>query len=164
MDITIVLASKNEKEILRNLLEKYLYEFSQYDDADVNDIGFYGYDYLDYYWTENNENRFAYFIKVDKKLAGFFMIREHTNYEMAEFFVMNKYRRLGVGTYVMKFIFNKYTGKWQIGYTPRNKIAKIFWNKIVEKYTNGKYTLVKDNPKHKYKDNTLGEELIFEIK
>ena len=35
MDIKIELVKKEEKEILRNLLEKYNYEFSQYDDKDV---------------------------------------------------------------------------------------------------------------------------------
>ena len=41
--------------------------------GDVNDDGAYGYRYLDHYWTE--EGRYAYFIKVSGKLAGFVMIR-----------------------------------------------------------------------------------------
>ena len=35
MDIVIEPVKKEEKEILRNLLEKYNYEFSQYDKRDV---------------------------------------------------------------------------------------------------------------------------------
>lgn len=50
----------DEKEILRNLLEKYDYEFSQWDKQDVNNLGLYGYQYLDHYWTE--DKRWAYFI------------------------------------------------------------------------------------------------------
>ena len=34
---------KEEKEILRNLLEKYGYELSQYFNNDVNDLGLYGF-------------------------------------------------------------------------------------------------------------------------
>jgi predicted acetyltransferase len=90
MDISITPVSKDEKEILKNLLEIYNYEFSQYEDTDVNNIGLYGYTYLDHYWTE--ENRFAYFIKVDKKLAGFVMINGYgdikeieTKYSMGNF-------------------------------------------------------------------------------
>jgi predicted acetyltransferase len=89
MNISIMPVSKDEKEILRNLLEKYNYEFSQYENTDVNDLGLYGYDWLDIYWTE--ENRFAYFIKIDNKLAGFVMISDYkeikieTNYSMSEF-------------------------------------------------------------------------------
>ena len=77
-------------------VEKYDYEFSQYDQRDVNHLGLYGYDYLDYYWTE--ADRWAFFIKVDQKLAGFVMINTYreveveSRYSMAEFFVMHKYR------------------------------------------------------------------------
>jgi predicted acetyltransferase len=166
MNISIELVSKDEKEILKNLLEKYNYEFSQYEDTDVNNLGLYGYKYLDHYWTE--ENRFAFFIKVNDKLAGFIMINDHgdikieTKYSMGEFFVMYKYRKMGVGSYAVKYIFDKYKGKWQIAYTPRNIIAKNFLNKVIEKYTNGKYKIIKDSIEAKYKDGTTGEVLIFE--
>ena len=168
MNITISMVSKDEEEILKNLLEKYNYEFSLYEDTDVNNIGLYGYKYLDHYWTE--DGRVAYFIKVNNKLAGFFMIRDQQDnksekiHTIAEFFVMYKYRKIGIGTYAMEYIFKNFKGKWQIGYTPRNKTAKIFWNKIVGKYTNGKYEIIKDNDKYTYKDGTIGEELVFEIK
>jgi len=33
-------------------MEKYRYEFSQYDALDTNNFGPYGYDYFDNYWTE----------------------------------------------------------------------------------------------------------------
>ena len=54
MKIDMVPVGKDEKEILRNLLEKYDYEFSQYNLRDVNPLGLYGYNYLDNYWTEEN--------------------------------------------------------------------------------------------------------------
>ena len=63
MRIELVQVRKEEKEVLRNLLEKYDYEFSQYDLRDVNALGLYGYDWLDCYWTE--ERRWPFFIKVD---------------------------------------------------------------------------------------------------
>lgn len=72
MNVELKRVSIDEKEILRNLLEKYNYEFSQWDKRDVNKLGLYGYDYLDYYWTE--ERRWAYFIMVEGKLAGFAMV------------------------------------------------------------------------------------------
>lgn len=58
MNIELVTVAVDEKEILRNLLEKYDYEFSQYDQRDVNHLGLYGYDYLDYYWTEEGRHAF----------------------------------------------------------------------------------------------------------
>ena len=75
MTVTLCPVSLEQKEILRNLLEKYDYEFSQWDLRDVNENGLFGYEYLDNYWTE--ENRWAYFIRADGKLAGFVMVNDY---------------------------------------------------------------------------------------
>ena len=166
MNITVEPVKRDEKEILRNLLEKYLYEFSQYDDKDVNAIGLYGYDYLDVYWTE--EKRFPFFIKADGRLAGFVMINDYqeikikTDYSMAEFFVLHKYRRRGVGKFALKQIFDTFKGKWQLMYHPKNESSMIFWTKMVDEYTKGKYELIKDDPKAVYDDGTAGHVLLFE--
>ena len=166
MDIKIELAKKEEKEILKNLLEKYNYEFSQYDDKDVNSIGLYGYSYLDNYWTENN--RFPYFIRVNDKLAGFVMVNDiqevklNTNFTMAEFFILYKYRQKGIGKYVVNYILNKYKGKWQLRYHPKNKTSEIFWNKTIEEYTKGNFEIKKDLKESIYKDGTIGHIILFE--
>jgi predicted acetyltransferase len=166
MEISIELVKKEEKEILRNLLEKYDYEFSQYNDNDVNNMGLYGYDYLDSFWTE--EYRFSYFIKVNGKLVGFIMIGDYeeikldTNYSLYNFFVMYKYRKHGIGKHVVKYILDKYKGKWQLKYHPKNEISKIFWNKVIGEYTNGKYEIIKDNQESIYEDGTIGHVLIFD--
>lgn len=65
MDVALREVPLEEREILANLLEKYLYEFSQYDGCDINKLGLYGYKYLDCYWLE--DKRWAYFIEVDGK-------------------------------------------------------------------------------------------------
>ena len=41
--LEIVEAKPEEKDIMMNLLEKYLYEFSQWEKTDVNEEGLYGY-------------------------------------------------------------------------------------------------------------------------
>jgi len=166
MDIIIEPVKKEEKEILRNLIEKYRYEFSQYDGLDTNSLGLYGYDYLDNYWTENN--RFPFFIKVNEKLAGFIMINDYpevkieTNYTLSEFFIMYKYRRQGIGKYVVDYVLKKFKGKWQLKYHPKNEISKTFWTKTISEYTKGKYELVSNNQETKYEDGTIGHVLIFE--
>jgi predicted acetyltransferase len=167
MNIEIVQVSKNEKEILRNLLEKYNYEFSQYDNNDVNELGLYGYDWLDCYWTE--EKRWAYIIKYNNKIAGFMMINDYqetpgikTDYSMAEFFIMYKYRRMGIGKHAVKYAFDKYKGKWQLKRHPKNIGSVYFWNKIIKEYTKGEYKLLENNENAKYEDGTNGDIFIFE--
>jgi predicted acetyltransferase len=166
MEIKIEPVKIEEKEILRNLLEKYNYEFSQYENTDVNNLGLYGFDYLDYYWTVNSN--FPYFIKANNQLAGFAMVTDHpdinikTDFTMAEFTVLHKYRKIGVGKYVVNELFKKHKGKWQIKFHPNNKASELFWTKVVSEYTKGKFEIIENNIETKYRDGTIGKVLLFE--
>ncbi len=166
MNIELKKVNVEEKEILRNLLEKYDYEFSQWNNRDVNKLGLYGYDYLDYYWTE--EKRWAFFIVVDGNLAGFAMVndypesKEEMDYTMAEFFVMCKYRCGGVGKFAAMKVFDMFHGKWQLTRHPKNKASVYFWDKVVSEYTGGKYILIEAYPGSEYEDGTPGDIYFFE--
>lgn len=167
MEVQLRQVTVDEKEILRNLLEKYDYEFSQWDKRDVNKLGLYGYDYLDHYWTE--ENRWAYFILVDEKLAGFAMVGRRpevhdrdTHFSMAEFCVLLKYRRLGVGKQGFYQLLKMHKGKWQLKLHPANTASVHFWKNTIEEYTQGKYELVKAYPHTAYDDGTLADVFFFE--
>lgn len=166
MRVELRQVSVGEKEILRNLLEKYDYEFSQWDGRDVNALGLYGYDYLDNYWTE--DKRYAFFIEVDGKLAGFAMVNnyhevdEPTDYTMAEFFVMFKYRRRGVGQAAAYALFDRFKGRWQLMRHPKNLEAVRFWDSVVDGYTKGNYRLERAHPGATYDDGTHGDIFLFE--
>lgn len=167
MEFTMRRVEKDEKEILRNLLEKYDYEFSQWDDRDVDKLGLFGYDYLDCYWTE--EKRFAYFFYVDGKLAGFAMVNDYPevedvpcDYTMAEFCILFKYRRKGIGTRAAKEVFDQFHGKWQLLRHPKNTPSIHFWNRVVEEYTGGNYQLVEGYLGTEYDDGTPGDVFFFE--
>ena len=164
MDIVIYFVKKEEKEILGNLLEKYHYEHSQYDNRDVNEFGLFGYEYLDNYWTE--DNRFPFFIKINGKLAGFVLVNNYreakfnTDFTISEFFIMYKYRQKGIGKYVVKYILDKYKGIWQLNFHPKNEISKHFWIKTIDEYTKGKYKIEND-PEWIYEDGMTGYTIIF---
>lgn len=165
MDIQILKADISDKEILRNLLEKYDYEFSQYDNRDVNKLGLYGYTYLDHYWTE--DGRHAFLIKADGNLAGFAMVNTYkeifkdADYSMAEFFIMYKYRRLGVGKYVASKLFETFKGKWELKRHPKNKASVYFWDKVIETYTKGKFVKILGCKDAKYEDGSNGDAFFF---
>jgi len=137
MNVDIKKVAEEEREILARLLELYEYDFSGYNDVDVNFLGLYGYTYLDYYWTENR--RFPYFIKIDGKLAGFVMIcdlcyvsKDIDTLFMSEFFVMKKYRRKGIGKSVAQEIFSMHSGKWELTVHPNNKGSQLFWEAVIK--------------------------------
>lgn len=156
-----------EREILANLLEKYNYEFSQWDGRYVNELGLFGYRYLDYYWNE--ENRWAYFIRADGRLAGFVLVNAHPeapdremDFSVAEFFVMYRYRRAGVGSCAAKAAFDLHRGRWQVKYHPKNTGSAAFWNRVVQEYTDGQYELVRAYPGTEFTDGTPGDIIFFE--
>lgn len=167
MNIELKRVDLDEKEILRNLLEKYTYEFSQWINNDVNKLGLYGYEYLDYYWTQ--DKRWAYFIMVDSKLAGFAMIIDlpevddrETDFQMAEFFVLHKYRRHGVGKNALFKVLDLHKGRWQLKRHPSNLASVYFWDKVINEYTNGNFQLVKAYPRTEYEDGTCADVFFFE--
>jgi len=131
MQVKLRQVELEDREILANLLEKYDYEFSQYDGRGVNKLGLIGYQYLDYYWTA--KDRRAYFIDVDDNLVGFVMVCNHrdegdpeTDYQIAEFFVIYKYRRSGVGKQAFFQVLDKHKGRWGLGTHPKNVTAMNF--------------------------------------
>ncbi|PGZ96630.1 GNAT family N-acetyltransferase [Bacillus pseudomycoides] len=142
MNLEIEEVNIENKAVLKNLLELYKYDFSEFDPEDVNEHGLYEYMYLDHYFTE--ENRFPFFIKVNGKYAGFALIREveesnRTYYSMSEFFVMKKYRKSGVGKQAAFQLFCKFSGEWEVSEMEENVPAQSFWRKIISAYTNNEY-------------------------
>jgi predicted acetyltransferase len=144
MKFELIKVPESDKSVLRQLIELYSYDFSEYDGNDVDDHGFYGYTYLDYYWTE--ESRHPFFIKVDGKLAGFVLVSGYMyvlpmgeGKSVSEFFVMHKYRRRGIGKGIAFQVFDIFPGKWEILQHGDNQPSKIFWQEVIREYTNGNF-------------------------
>lgn len=140
--IQIIEATADDKLILRQLLELYGYDFSEFERTDVGPHGFFGYKYLDHYWTE--EDRHPYLIRVSGHLVGFALVNRHGVSEearwcLAEFFVMRKYRRQGVGEFAATHVFDLWPGKWQVSQVASHPASTAFWRKVIDTYTNGQY-------------------------
>ncbi|MCL2774092.1 MAG: phosphotransferase [Oscillospiraceae bacterium] len=143
--IDILKVPFEKKHILRNMLELYFYDMSEFDDEydkmELNDAGLYGYGYLDYYWNE--EGRYPYLLTVDQNLAGLALIRVvepiPLTFEVAEFFIMKKYRKLGIGSILSSKIFELHKGKWTISTPIKNIVAQNFWRKAVKNAAPEKY-------------------------
>jgi predicted acetyltransferase len=118
-------ATISDKPAVRHLLELYAHDFSELTGADVDEHGLYGYRYLDAYWTDSERHPFL--IRVDGRLAGFALVRSGTPHDMAEFFVMRKYRHGGVGAVAARAVFARFPGEWQVRQVAANVAATAFW-------------------------------------
>lgn len=164
MNVELKPVLSEEKNILDNLLEKYNYEFSQYDGIPFGPDGLFRYWPLDAYWTE--EHRAAYFILADGALAGFVLINSHPeadcplDWAVAEFFVAYPYRRKGVGSAAMAQVFQRYKGRWQIKFHTKNLPSVAFWNGIARRYAAGNVKTLRGT--EDYCDGTPSTVLCFE--
>lgn len=144
MKIEIQHATLDEKSVLRNLMELCQHDYSEFDQADVNEHGIFGYKYLDNYWTE--AERYPFLVRISGKLAGFVLVRavdtqnKPPTHAVTEFFVLRKYRRQGIGREVVWQIFDRFPGKWSIYQEEGNLPAQSFWRQVIGEYTQGVYT------------------------
>jgi predicted acetyltransferase len=142
-NIEIERASKDEKLILRHLMQLYSYDFTEFEDIEMDQHGLFHYDYFDHYWTE--EKRMPFLVRVDGKLAGFVLVKKEVKNDsspyffMAEFFIMKKYRGQGIGQTVAFYFFDHFPGEWQVSEVARNLPAQAFWRKVIGRYTGGKF-------------------------
>jgi predicted acetyltransferase len=128
-EVEIVAASLADKSVIRNLLELYLHDFSEFTDTDVDEHGVFGYGRLDHYWKESDRHPFL--IRADGRLAGFALVRSGRPHDMAEFFVMRKYRRSGVGLLAARALFAAFPGDWQVREIAANPGATAFWRRAI---------------------------------
>ena len=118
-----------DKDTVDQLLELYLHDLSKFTGANVSSRGRYGYRYLDDYWTD--ADRHPFLIRVDNLLAGLAFVRSGSPHDMAEFFVMRKYRRQGVGHDAAQVLFARFPGDWQVRQLAANTSATKFWRAVI---------------------------------
>jgi len=79
--------------------------------------------------------------------AGFVLVTKHCKYitdaaahSIAEFFVMRKYRKMGIGKQAAQDVFDMFPGLWEVRVLHINVTAIPFWSKVITEYTGGTHT------------------------
>jgi predicted acetyltransferase len=138
--LKVTIARAFEQPLVARLMQLYLHDFSTFaqldpSHGDVDDDGLFPYPWLDFYWTEKKREPFLF--RVDGRLAGFALIGgwsasgRGTDWGMAEFFVMRKYRRCGFGSEGTRQILGSHPGLWEIPVASYNQPAAMFWRKAI---------------------------------
>ncbi|WP_157721739.1 GNAT family N-acetyltransferase [Tumebacillus avium] len=131
-----------QKEALLNIAEFYIYHFSTLKDIDLNEQGRWEFKPVLNYVDAEAEGRYAYFVRVEGKLAGFVLVSKDGDEGEAgidEFFIMAKYRRNGLGQAVARQLFDMFPGRWFVYEYFKNESAISFWRRVIGEYTNGNY-------------------------
>jgi len=132
IDIAVTTALPEQEPILANMLELYAHDFSEFLDLELGPDGRFGYKRLPLYWKE--DNRYAFLITAEGHLAGFALIsrgseisHEPDVWDMTEFFIARRYRRLGLGIKAATTIWQRFPGRWEVRVIDRNRKAIRFW-------------------------------------
>jgi predicted acetyltransferase len=140
-------AKAEERQALESLVQLYCYDLSAMFSLDVRADGRFAElnDDLARYWVD--PWRHPLFIVVGDALAGFALVLgrsrltgAHGVFDMAEFFVMKRYRRQGVGRVAAFRVFETFRGPWELRQRKENEAATSFWRKVIAEYTEGEFS------------------------
>lgn len=139
LDVEIIPALPEQEPILANMLELYAYDFSELIDLKLGADGRFGYEPLPLYWTDSNRHPFL--IRADGHLAGLVFVRRGSDissdadvWDMAEFFIVRGFRRLGLGMKAAHEIWRRFPGKWEVRVIDGNLRAKDFWARAISEF------------------------------
>ncbi|WP_342589473.1 GNAT family N-acetyltransferase [Symbiobacterium terraclitae] len=154
-DVKLDIATIEDKTVVRNLMQLYQHDLSEFNGQDFNAHGMFEYNYLDHYWTPGGraDGRVPFIVRVDDAVAGFvlknrvsFLGDERTDHVIAEFFIARKWRRRGIGRIVAFALFDRFPGEWEVGEQRSNAVAIAFWRKTIDRYTGGRFEEVDARP------------------
>lgn len=132
-------ASADQRPAIAQMMQLYIHDFSEHwagtERGELQADGRFAPYPLDAYWTE--PERIPLLIHADGHLAGFALINRHAHSGLAadrcvaEFFVVRKHRRAGVGQLAAREIFSRWPGLWEAAVARRNTGALGFWRQAV---------------------------------
>jgi predicted acetyltransferase len=137
--VSVTRAAPTQASIIQNLMQLYTHDFSEFWGGtlrgDLNAQGLFDAYPLEEYWSRANWS--AMLIWCDQVLAGFSLVNDQThsglpaNRNMAEFFILRKYRGREGSRIAAQAIFSLYPGSWEVAVTRKNERAQQFWRKTI---------------------------------
>lgn len=167
-NIKLIPASILDYPTIQNMGRFYVYDMSEYMENDPDwampENGLY--ECIDFkkYWE--TEEAFPFLIRYKNELAGFVIIDKKgsdqtIDFNIAQFFILRKFKNKGIGRYVAHQCFNKFHGTWEVMVMPGNKGAYLFWKSIITDYCGNNFSEysrtvshLNNSPKNIYKFNS----------
>ena len=134
-------ASASESTLLSNLLELYMHDLSALFPAiALGPDGRFGYPSLHLYWSEP-ARRYPFVIRCGEQIAGFVLVTRGSPassdpqvFDVAEFFVLRRFRRSGVGRSTAEQLWRTFPGTWVVRVLLANAGALAFWSTSIAEF------------------------------
>lgn len=171
VNVTLSEVTQETLPVLRNMFTVYFSELSQWDDGlALNEYGlpvwtaFGGAqprtheECVTYNWWIRGDCR-LFLILADGHPAGFVIVNpgpqflpDGVDFDIQDFFVAHKYRRLGVGRRAARAAFALFQGRWEVVQLAGNTPAITFWNHVVSEYTAGIYETLDGGARQRFRN------------
>jgi ribosomal-protein-alanine N-acetyltransferase len=146
MRVELQEASIDQLPVMQRLGSYYVYDMSEYVGDEPGwafpDTGDYECDDFRPYFEDPRASPF--FIRVAGELAGFAIVDRRgatpeVDYNMAQFFVLRKFKGRGVGARAARECFQRFRGAWDVMVIPQNTGAHAFWKRTINAFTAGDF-------------------------
>lgn len=122
---------------MRRLVQLYIYDLGgEYWDVEP-DGAFGSPGWHRRFWSRRGRQLFV--MRVRGRLAGFVLVSARPRFAgpdtrvIAEFFVLRKYRRRGVGSRAALDVLTRFPGRWELSELDWNVAAQKFWRSIIRR-------------------------------
>lgn len=153
--------ARNQTAMLFQLFQLYYYENSDWAAEDVGEDGLFDACAASIADYVNNPAKGAYWIRKDGALAGF-VVTEPADLpggrraeELADLFVLKRYRRQGIALAAVRELASKFEGPWIVAVYQNDSRAAAFWRQA---FTNLALASVR-----RYTDRELQQFTLFAI-
>lgn len=135
--LELIPAGPEQAGLIRNLYQFYAYESSDWEEEDVEVDGrFYVNDaHMDRYWQSPGWS--ASLVLFDGFIAGFVLVEQSELpgmdvLELADLFVLKRYRRQGIGCAVAAQMLATPGSDWLVRYYGQDEVAVAFWQAVLQ--------------------------------
>lgn len=140
-EVLLQAAGAGDAELLANLIQLYAYDLSEVYALELASDGRFAYEKLPLYWSEPEE-RFPLLIKHRGAVAGFAFVTRGSPasddprvYDVAEFFILRRRRRSGLGRKAAFLLWDRFPGTWTVRVSAGNEAGLSFWSSAISEYT-----------------------------
>jgi predicted acetyltransferase len=158
MSTVVRIATPEEKEVVQNMDQFYLYEFARFmpNHYKLDDDGLFHDEDYEPYWRD--PDKYPYLILHDAEKAGFALVEDKGEERvLTQFFVLYKFQGQGVARTAALNVFGLHPGNWAIHSLLDNPKSEKFWPKVVNELSAGNYTVGLQEPRrthHVYRFST----------
>ncbi|MBB6095964.1 putative acetyltransferase [Povalibacter uvarum] len=139
--VTVEPAAASDAPLISNLWELYAHDLSDVFSLELGSDARFGNPKLSLYWSEP-DRRFPFLIRHGSHIAGFALVARMASvldqsevFDVAEFFVVRRHRRSGVGREAAFLLWDRFPGKWTVRVSIGNTGGCRFWAEAVARYS-----------------------------